>query len=553
MAQGDRVVNRRSFLISSAGLLSAFALSRIPGDRRKGPKGFPFGGAIVGPSYGLGHMLLKNDFPKPAGERKVPVVIVGGGIAGLSAGWKLSKAGFQDFEILELEPGVGGVSRSGENSITPYPWGAHYVPLPTEESRAVKELFEELGIMEGRTASGHPVYKEKYLCFSPQERLYIHGKWQEGLLPVLGATRKDFDQFQKFKEIVLGFKRRRGKDGRKAFSIPMEMSSRDSDLLALDRVSFREFLHRQGLDSVPLNWYANYACRDDYGCHYGEVSAWAGLHYFCSRDGGGDSDESAVLTWPEGNGWIVKKLEAKLKAKVKTRSLVYGLTDTGREVLVDVYSPKENASLQIRAQQVICCFPRAFVPHLIGRKSRDDSSFLEEFQYSPWMVANLTLSSLPQENFGMPLAWDNVIYDSPSLGYVVATHQSLATHLSKTVLTYYHTLVGGPPAEERAHLLQTSWAEWVDFILRDLSRPHPEIREMITRLDIFRWGHAMVQPRVGFMWGEARKQAARPRGNIYFAHSDLSGFSIFEEAQYRGVLAAERVLAKLGVPFSSSL
>ncbi len=553
MAKGDRIVNRRSFLISSAGLLSAFALSRIPGDRRKTPKDLPFGGAIIGPSYNLGHRLLKGDFPEPAQERKVPVVIVGGGIAGLSAGWKLSKAGFQDFEILELEPGVGGVSRSGENSITPYPWGAHYVPLPTEESRAVKELFEELGVMEGRTALGHPVYKEKYLCFYPQERLFIHGKWQEGLLPVLGATRKDLDQLKKFKEVVLGFKRRRGKDGRKAFAIPMEISSRDSDLLALDRISLREFLHRQGLDSAPLHWYANYACRYDYGCHYGQVSAWAGLHYFCSRDGGGDSDESAVLTWPEGNGWIVKKLEAKVQARVKTHSLVYRLTDTGREVLVDVYRPKEDNSLRIRAQQAICCFPRAFAPYLTGGESRGDSSFLKEFQYSPWMVANLSLRSLPQENSGMPLAWDNVIYDSPSLGYVVATHQSLATHLPKTVLTYYHALVARSPVEERIRLLQTSWGEWVDFILRDLSRPHPEIREIITRLDIFRWGHAMIQPRVGFIWGEAREQAAQPQGNIHFAHSDLSGFSIFEEAQYRGILAAERILAKLGIPFSSSL
>lgn len=553
MAQGDRVVNRRSFLLSSAGLLSALALSRIPGDRTKGPNSFPFDGAIIGPSYDVGHRLLKSDFPKPAQERKVAVVIVGGGIAGLSAGWKLSKAGFQDFEILELEPGVGGVSRSGENSITPYPWGAHYVPLPTEESRAVKELFEELGIIEGHTASGRPVYQEKYLCFSPQERLYIHGRWQEGLLPVLGATRRDLDQFQRFKEMVLDFKRRRGKDGRKAFTIPMAISSQDPDLLALDRVSFREFLHRQGLDSTPLHWYANYACRDDYGCHYGKVSAWAGFHYFCSRDGGGDSDENTVLTWPEGNGWIVKKLEAKVKARVKTHSLVYRLTDKGKEVLVDAYSPKENTSIRIRARQVICSFPRAFAPYMIEGTSRDDSSFLKEFQYSPWMVANLSLSSTPRENSGMPLAWDNVIFDSPSLGYVVATHQSLATHLSRTVLTYYHAMVGEPPAEERTRLLGISWVEWVDFILRDLAKPHPEIRELITRLDIFRWGHAMVQPRVGFIWGDARERAALPRGNIHFAHSDLSGFSLFEEAQYRGVLAAERVLARLGVPFSSSL
>ncbi|MFO1434733.1 MAG: hypothetical protein U1F76_32410 [Candidatus Competibacteraceae bacterium] len=55
------------------------------------------------------------------------------------------------------------------------------------------------------------------------------------------------------------------------------------------------------------------------------------------------------------------------------------------------------------------------------------------------------------------------------------------------------------------------------------------------------------------MWGEARQWIAEYNGRIHFAHSDLSGYSIFEEAQYRGVLAAERVLDRLGVSFSSSL
>jgi protoporphyrinogen oxidase len=546
-------MDRRAFLLSSAGILSAAALSLISGCQRKDKKRLSFSGSIVGPSYDLGHRLLKGEFPGPTRERKVAVAIVGGGIAGLSAGWKLNKAGFRDFEILDLEPEVGGVSLSGANSISPYPWGAHYVPLPTVESRAVRELFEEIGVIEGRTGAGQPVYKEKYLCFSPQERLYIHGKWQEGLLPALGATRRDLDQFQKFKELILKYRSRRGKDGKKAFAIPMEFSSRDAEFLAVDRISMRAFLIRQGIDSIPLHWYVNYACRDDYGSHYDAVSAWAGLHYFCSRDGGGDSEESTVLTWPEGNGWIVKQLEAKVKAKVKRNSLVYRLTDTGKEVLVDVYSPKENISTRIRAKQVICSCPRIFARYMIEGNRPSDPPYVKEFHYSPWMVANLSLSAFPETKSGMDLAWDNVIYDSPSLGYVVATHQSLATRMKKTVLTYYHAMVWGPPVQERTRLLQTSWAEWADFILRDLSKPHPEIRELITHLDIFRWGHAMVQPRVGFIWGEARKQAGQPRGNIYFAHSDLSGFSIFEEAQYRGVLAAERVLKKLGIAYSSFL
>ena len=546
-------MDRRTFILSSTRTIFAAALSSFSGCQWYGEKRISFPGSILGPAHDLGHKLLGGQFPAPTQEMKIPVVIVGGGIAGLSAGWKLHKAGFQEFEVLELEPEVGGVARSGENPISPYPWGAHYVPLPTEESRAVRELFEDLGVIEGRTPAGEPVYREKYLCFSPQERLFIHGKWQEGFLPVLGATRKDLDHFQRFREIILSFKHRRGKDGRKAFAIPMELSSRDADLLALDRISMLEFLRRYNLDSAPLHWYVNYACRDDYGCHYGAVSAWAGLHYFCSRDGGGGADESAVLTWPEGNGWIVKQLKKKLQSKIRNNSLVFRLEKMAKGVLVDLYHPQENRTTRIRAGEVIYAGPRKFARRMIVGVSENADRHLDEFQYSPWLVANLSLKSFPVTHSGVPSAWDNVIYESPSLGYVVATHQSLATHIRETVLTYYYAMVSGPPVQERTRLLETPWNVWADFILKDLSRPHPEIWDAVTRLDIFRWGHAMIQPRVGFIWGKARWRAAQPQGNIYFAHSDLSGFSIFEEAQYRGILAAEKILAKHGIAFSSSL
>ena len=67
------------------------------------------------------------------------------------------------------------------------------------------------------------------------------------------------------------------------------------------------------------------------------------------------------------------------------------------------------------------------------------------------------------------------------------------------------------------------------------------------------WGHAMIRPVPGFVWGPARRAAAAPRGPIRFAHSDMSGLSLFEEAQYHGVRAAEEVMRDLGHPFSSSL
>jgi hypothetical protein len=63
---------------------------------------------------------------------------------------------------------------------------------------------------------------------------------------------------------------------------------------------------------------------------------------------------------------------------------------------------------------------------------------------------------------------------------------------------------------------------------------------------VFANGHAMVRPLPGVIWGPARQTIRSARGRIHYAHADASGISIFEEANDRGVAAAEAVLAALG-------
>jgi len=57
-----------------------------------------------------------------------------------------------------------------------------------------------------------------------------------------------------------------------------------------------------------------------------------------------------------------------------------------------------------------------------------------------------------------------------------------------------------------------------------------------------RFGHAMARPKVGAVFSPERRNLAKGHDRILFANSDLSGFSIFEEAQYRGVTAADRAM-----------
>ena len=151
------------------------------------------------------------------------------------------------------------------------------------------------------------------------------------------------------------------------------------------------------------------------------------------------------------------------------------------------------------------------------------------------------------------MSWDNVIYDSPSLGYVVATHQDLKSRIAgPTVLTWYRSFVEDP-SQIRWGLLGRTWESFRDEILADLVPVHPDLPEKIRRLDVMVLGHAMIRPVPGLVWGSERRRAALPQGRIHFAHSDLSGLSLFEEAQYHGVRAAQEVLRAGGISFDSSL
>jgi len=105
--------------------LSAALLALTPKSER------PITGSFVNDDFAQGHLLRdRAAFPKPVETLKIPLVIVGAGVAGLSAAWRLDKRGFRDFVVLELAQQAGGNARWGENEITAYPWGAHYVPVP---------------------------------------------------------------------------------------------------------------------------------------------------------------------------------------------------------------------------------------------------------------------------------------------------------------------------------------------------------------------------------------------------------------------------------------
>ena len=476
-------------------------------------------GGFVEDDSTVGHELRDGTpFPGAREQRTTSIAIVGGGIGGLSAGWRLDALHVRDWLLLELGADVGGNARGGENSVSTFPWGAHYVPVPGVHAVHVRELFREMGILG---ADG--VWDERTLCHSPQERLFQHGRWHEGLEPVDGLPKWERDEFARWDAIVREWR------ASGAFRVPMgdiNLAARSAitqkDLHALDAQSAHAFLQSQNFKSTALRWWVEYGTRDDYGASLQQASAWSAVHYFAARD----AEETGPLTWPEGNHFIAKHLAARAGARAIVNAPAYSVERRGRKWLV------RTPRVDVLCDAVIWAAPLFVMPHVVR-----GVTVPVQTEYAPWVVANITLDRAPEERT-FPLAWDNVLFDSKSLGYVDATHQQLGETGPRTVWTWYHAVVDRSATDGRVWLRDLPWSSWRDYIVADLSRAHPDIRNSIARIDVRRWAHAMARPVPGVLHRMQQLQQWAPAPHLFVAHADMTGFSLFEEAQWHGIRAA---------------
>lgn len=493
-------------------------------------------GALVETGARRGHAALRDaagggaGAAPPARWREHRVAIVGAGIAGLAAAWELRRRGITDAIVLELDDHAGGTARGGASPVTPYPWGAHYVVAPQHDQPHLIALLEELGAIERYLPDGTPIASEALRCRELEERVFYRGRWYEGLYLEAGASAEDRRQHAAFKREITRWARFRDADGRRAFSLPVSGASALPELRALDGATFAAWLDERGLSSERLRWLCDYACRDDYGLTAADTSAWAGLFYFASRRSGFGATYQSVLTWPDGNAALVRHLAAG--ARIETGVAVTHVAEDGA-----LHAIGPDGPFGVRAERVVVAAPGFVADRLVpGRPALPGD-------HGAWAVANVHLRARPREAFGAPPAWDSVFRDSPSLGYVCATHQR-GRDRGPTVWTWFYPFTG-PGPEARRQVAGASYEDWAEVVLADLARAHPDLRAHVERIEIAFWGHGMIRPRPGALFHPARAARLLPRGRIHFAHTDLSGIALFEEALDHGVRAAREIAEAL--------
>lgn len=489
------------------------------------------GAALGGALATRGHLVRQPLATRPGPTRKVDVLVVGAGVAGLSCAWKLARENFRgSVLVVDLDDAVGGTARAGEAGKIPYPWGAHYLTLPSPECSHVVDMLADLGVVTG-FEDGRPIFHPRSLCLAPEERLFVRGRFVEGLWPTDLASADDERQRVAFEARCRELTGRVGADGRPAFAIPVAASSLDPSLRALAALDFETWLHQEGFTSPLLREYVDYCCRDDFGVRCGAVSAWAGLHYFCSRrPQPGDARDlgTHVLTWPAGNGWLCAGLRGRFPYPVQLASTVRAVEAGGR-----AWIERDGHVEGIDAQHVVLAVPEFVAARLLGRAPATT------VDYAPWRVAQLHVSELPSSN-GVPSAWDTVVHGARGLGYVNAAHQR-GDYRGPSVLTYYE------PVAHRAEL-GADWATAAESVLHDLRPAHPDLDAVVTRLDTWAWGHGTAVPAPGV---HGLDGAGRPlldaltatEGRVHHAHTGQSGLSLFEEASFHGVRVATEILA----------
>ena len=554
-AASTSTMNRRQFLQTTATLATAASASWLGYRYLSRPPSI----TVNKVGLPLAHLLRDQQLnAAPSREHVCETLILGSGAAALSVAWYLARNGYTNFCLAD------GFERNGNNAAYAYlgslktpltaPSGAHYLAQPSAESSHIRQMLADLGIIEGYDSAGNPVYRDTDLVNAPDERLLINGTWQEGIIP----QPHDPDT-RRFFALIAQLLHARGSDGRKIFAIPIALSSQDAQWRALDRQTFAEWLAEQGYQSPRLLWYLDYCCRDDYGQGIAHVSAYAGLHYFTARG----NEHAPVLTWADGLNHLSEALRrhAQIQSRAQlpdTRELTFKQPESYPYIATQIAEQNDHVRVtlrhvhtgdtrSIRAQNVICAMPLNIAQRIIAHPQR--YGFAADFRLppsAPWLISNFVLHSFPAEPKRSELAWDNIVYGSRGLGYVVASHQHI--HVAKpghTLFTAYTALNHDSPANVRHQLLAAEPRDLLDIAAQDLLAAYGKrFWQHVAHIGITVRAHAMSVPSAGYLTQPTLLALRQHQSRLHFAHSDLSGYSVFEEAAWWGVEAAKRILAQ---------
>ena len=445
------------------------------------------------------------------------VVVVGGGIAGLAAAWRLRE---RDVLLLEAKGRLGGRIRSEARGDYWMNYGAHLFPRP---GTVVDGLARECGL-DAVPVSGSMMglaVGRRRLTRGPVETYPLR-------LPLPVRDRVAFARAGlRMQRAVASYRRAATPRARET---PAAVRAR---VLGFeDERSFADFL-----GPLPESVESIFSCAAHRAtAELSELSAGCGIGLFALVWGGRRSLIARNLVG--GTGRLAAALGRRLGARARTGCRVSGLRPEGAELVVEFLAGDRVES--VRARHVIVAAQAPFAAPLVAPVSAQAAAALEQLTYG----AFVSVAVETRETGEMP--WDRVYaMATPGRVFDMFTNQACALrgHGGRRPGGSLMLFGGGRRA---AALLREPDVAIADRFLADLHELYPETRGVIADAVVQRWELGNVYARPGrHRFQAALEPALGAHANLHLAGDYFAELGNLEAAARTGTLAAERVETQL--------
>jgi hypothetical protein len=415
-------------------------------------------------------------FETPAPTQKAAIVIIGGGVAGLSAAYFLRE---QDFLLLEKEDHFGGNAYQEEFEGQPFATGSAFA----DKGDYGDQLAAELGLKLLPVNNPDPTIVNK---------TFVPDTWKSGIdeLPYPKDIR---ESFRKFRGDMLKIKVRE------------RLAELDSEPFTKYTAPYAPEIQQWWDGYGPSNW----------GATAQDTSAFIGigsLQYIASG-----SDQRVIL--PGGLGCITHKLVEVLQPQYKERLL-------GKATVVSVGQQKSDVLVTyvragklttVFAKAVIVCAPKLIASRLVGGLPEEQITAMRRTRYIPYPVINLIFDK-PVYDRG----YDTWCPGNAFTDFIVAdwtVRNVPGYHQKHNILTFYTPL----RENQRFTLLDENNCKTLAArVLADFQKLLPEFNANPLEVRLYRRGHPMFMAVPG-QFTINRLAAAQPLDRIFFGNADSSG------------------------------